>query len=341
MFFPPRLGLKPLAELCHRLAISYESGIDIRKTWRREADSVRGKVKPLFENISTDVNRGVSVAEAMQSTGQLFPQLVREMVAVGEQSGGLDRVLHRLSHHYDHKQKLRRTFLGLIAWPLLQLTAAVAIIGLLIWILGMIPGKIDILGFGLIGTRGLMIYTGIVSICVLSIAAVVQLIRNGVLWTDQLQVFLMQIPFLRAPFEKLALGQLTWAMHLTLNVEMDLRKLIPLVLRTTGNAAYYRHADAMVKDIESGLTLTEVFQRTGEFPPQFLDALDVGEQSGQLVETMRRLSAQYEQEGESAMKAIAVVAGFAVWGCVAAVIIFMIFRIFGFYIGTINEALEF
>lgn len=75
------------------------------------------------------------------------------MVDVGEKTGRLDEVFIRLAEHYDHVLDLQRTFLQGIAWPMVQLIAALGVIGLLIWIMGILPegidGKpIDILGLG-------------------------------------------------------------------------------------------------------------------------------------------------------------------------------------------------
>ena len=75
------------------------------------------------------------------------------------------------------------------------------------------------------------------------------------------------------------------------------------------------------------------------FPREFLDACDVGERSGRLPETLNHLSRQYEEKARHRMAAVAVVAGFAVWGLVAMFIIAMIFRIFSFYLDTINDLL--
>ena len=47
-----------------------------------------------------------------------------------------------------------------------------------------------------------------------------------------------------------------------------------------------------------------------------------------------------EEEAESAMETLTRLAGFAIWLLVAAMIIVMIFRLAGFYIGAINDALR-
>lgn len=345
MFLPPRLSAKELGELSHRLAVETESGIDIRRTWKREAASARGRVRGDFQQVSDAVNRGETLSEALAGTGQLFPPLFREIVDVGEKTGTLGRVFHRLSAHYRKLVEMQRMFLMAIAWPMIQLTLAIFVIGLLIWILGMIATRnhgepIDILGFGLIGNRGLLIYTNFIIAVGLCFAGLVVAFRRGVFWIRPLQHLAMKVPALGGSLAKLALARLTWALHLTMNVEMDLRQLVPLVLRATGNEYYIQHTEQATQLVATGHPLHQAFAATGAFPADFIDALEVAEESGAVVESMERLSKRYEDEAQSALKMLTVLAGVAVWLLVMGLIILLIFRIAGFYVGTINDALN-
>jgi type IV pilus assembly protein PilC len=125
-----------------------------------------------------------------------------------------------------------------------------------------------------------------------------------------------------------------------MNVDMDLRRVVPLVLRATGNDYYVRHTKQVVAEVAAGHPLHIALGRSGAFPADFLDALAVAEESGRVVESMDRLSKRYEEEAETAVKAIAVILGILVAALVMGIIIWMIFRLAGFYIGTINEAVE-
>jgi type IV pilus assembly protein PilC len=345
MFLSPRISSKDLGELSHRLAVETESGIDIRRTWKREVGSARPRIRGDFQHISDSVNRGESLSVAIAGTGQLFPPLFREIVDVGEKTGTLGRVFHRLSAHYRKVVEMQRLFLMSIAWPMIQLAMAIAVIGLLIWVLGIVATRnngepIDILGLGLIGNRGLLIYTNFVIAVGLCIAGLVIAFRRGVFWLRPLQHLAMKIPALGGSLEKLALARLTWALHLTMNVEMDLRQLVPLVLRSTGNDYYIQHTDQATKLVATGHPIHEAFAATGAFPADFIDALEVAEESGAVVESMERLSKRYDDEAQSALKILTVFAGVAVWLLVMGLIILLIFRIFGFYLGTINEAIN-
>src|SRR5690606_26505406 len=140
--------------------------------------------------------------------------------------------------------------------------------------------------------------------------------------------------------QKLALARLTWALHLTMNVEMDLRKLVPLVLRATGNDYYIRHTAEATRLVATGHPLHQAFAATRAFPADFIDALEVAEESGPVVESMDRLSTRYEEESHSAVKMLTIIASVVVWLMVMGLIVVLIFRLFGVYMGTINDALR-
>jgi len=115
---------------------------------------------------------------------------------------------------------------------------------------------------------------------------------------------------------------------------------VPLALRATGNDHYIRHTNQIVSDVASGQPLHMAFALSRAFPSTFIDALTVAEESGRIVESMERLSNRYEEEAEAAVKTLAVILGFVVAGLVMGLIVLMIFRLAGFYLGTINDALK-
>ena len=345
MFFSARISIKELAGLCHRLATSIEAGIDIRAVWRREAASAaRASLRSRFKSIDADVAAGRSLADAIGATGDFFPPMFRELVNVGEQSGRLADVFAQMHRHYLDQIKRRRIFLAAIAWPMLQLTVAILVVGFLIWILGVI-GKstgttIDILGFGLVGDSGLAVYAAFISGVGIVALLLGRAISRGLLWTRPIQRLSLKIPVLGKALETLALARLAWALHLTMNTGMDVRRAVRLSLYTARNARYTDLLKPIDRWISAGSSLHEAFANTGAFPKEFLDALDIGERSGKLVECLDHLAAQYRDRAKAALATLTMLAGFAVWCMVAVLIIALIFRLFMFYVGTLNSALN-
>jgi len=346
MIFSARIGLAELSQLCRRLATAIEAGIEIRQVWQREATGrVSSSLRKRLQQISDSVTRGETISDALSETGSYFPALFREMVHVGEETGKLSEVLRQLTMNYEHQLQLRRNFLAAISWPAMQFGMALAVVGFLIWIMGVIgtvtgSEPIDILGFGLVGNSGLLLYLLFLG-CVAGLAAFVyQAVRRGVLWTRPLQKAVLQVPGVGPCLQTLALARMAWTLYVTLETGMDLRRALPLSLRSTRNARYTGDADDVVKSVMAGWEVSEALEATGAYPRDFLDTLAVGEQSGQVPESMAILSRQYQDQAQRALGVLTVFAGFAVWAMVAALIILLIFRIFSFYLGTINDALK-
>jgi type II secretory pathway component PulF len=344
MFFSPRINTKHLAGLCRRLAISLESGIDVRKVWAREASRPGSLIaRRRIELVREGVDRGDSLGEALAATGDYFPPLFRELAVVGEQTGHLSECFAQLADHYEGHIRLRRVFLSAIAWPMIQLVLALGVIGFLIWIMGVIGQftgtTIDILGFGLVGNSGLAVYVSFLAVLGFVLFVVIRAMQRGLLWTAPLQIALVRVPMLGQAIQTLALARLAWSLHLTLDTGMNLRQALKLSLQSTHNAHFTRRQRTIDKSVAAGNSLYEAFAETDAFPIEFLDALHTGEQAGRLVETMKILSGQYQDQAQAAMRVLTIVAGSAVWAIIALFIILMILRIFSFYLGTINSAL--
>lgn len=348
MFTRTHLTNKQLAEFCHRLAISAESGIDARRTWRREADAASGSVKRSFRLVSDGIEGGDSISTSLTVAGPLFPRLFIEMVEVGELSGTLPAVLHRLSDHYRRQFDMARDFRRQLTWPVIQLLLAVFVIGVLIAVLGSLGAMrlngepIDLLGLGVTGSAALVLYIEILVVIGLAVALLVTLVRRRLVGTRLLQHLVMKLPSVGQAIEKLCLARLAWALHLMLNVEMDLRRLIPLALKATGSDYYTSHGKAITSAVEAGRPMHQAFAETGIFPSHFLDSLYVAEESGQIVESMSRLSRQYEAEADDAIRTLSTIFSFLVWGLIMIVIGAMVLRLFKvLYLDALSDALNF
>jgi type IV pilus assembly protein PilC len=170
------------------------------------------------------------------------------------------------------------------------------------------------------------------------IGLVIHAARRGALWSRPLQRFLLGLPGLGRALKTIALARLSWALHLTLNTGMEVRRAVRLALFNSGSVRFEDAAEPMLATIASGRPIYEAMRSARVFPESYVDAVAVGEESGRLVETLALLSRQQQEEARGAMSVLVRLAGFAVWCIVAAFLITMIFRLAGFYFGAINKA---
>jgi len=340
MFGSPRIRTKALADLCRRLSMSLGAGVDVRRIVAQEAARAAGMgARHRLQAVSDGVQAGNSLHESLQAADDYFPPMFIEMVQLGEQTGRLSETFALLADHYEGRVRLARTFLAALVWPILELSIALVVVGLLIWIQGVLGSaggtKIDLLGIGLTGTRGLVIYLVYLAAIGFGIYLFIRALRRGALWTRPLQRLALRVPGLGKPLRVVCMARLAWAMHLTFSTGMEVRRALRLSLRSAQNALFSDQIRPIEQALDAGEPLADAFRQTGAFPDEFLDTLQVAEQSGRLTEAMAHLSEQYRHQAEAAMRVLAVIGGFVVYGIIALFIIALIFTLASSYIGTI------
>jgi type II secretory pathway component PulF len=320
------------------------SGIDARKVWEMEERHASGSLKTALGIVKDRVAQGGTIAEAMHEQNGFFPPMFVQMVAVGEQTGKLDEVLLRLAEHYEHQASMKRMFWFGIAWPLFELVFAVLVIGLVIVITGWLNSRagasdVDLLGWGLTGTSGAIIWFGLVGLVAAAIVVGVQALSRG--WLGPKPVlFAMRIPILGKCFEAFALSRLTWALALALDSGMDAGRAVELSIRAAQNPYYESSLPRVTGGIRANKQFHESFRDGEVFPDDFLHQLESAELAGATTESLLRLAKEYEGRARTAMGIITGIATVGVVALMFGIIIFAIFSLAMFYIGTINEAVR-
>jgi type IV pilus assembly protein PilC len=149
---------------------------------------------------------------------------------------------------------------------------------------------------------------------------------------------LVRIPKVGSFFLKIALMKLSWGLNLTTGTGMDIKKALTLSFQGAGFLPIADQLPTVLAALERGEGLAGAFDSADYLDREFLIAVETGEQSGNLPELMGRLSKRYDQESQLLLKVLSVVGGFAVYGVIALCIIFIIFRIFSFYLGILTDA---
>ncbi|MDA7978523.1 MAG: type II secretion system F family protein [Pirellulales bacterium] len=345
--FSARAGDKQMASFSRRMATSLSAGLDIHSVVEREAHShAPRELRQQAQLISDDLrHNGATFGEAVLNTGSYFPPIFRELVQVGDETGHLPETLRRLADNFDTRIHMRRTMIAGCFWPLLQFVIALFVVSLIILIQGFLPSQtgagIDLLGFGLSGMSGFCIYWAIVCAMAAALYLVARAIMRGLLWTRPLQSLLLKIPVVGTFLESVAMSNLAWAMGLTFNTGLDVRRSIPLSLNATNNALYSEAAPEIADNAASGLSLYDSFRDARVFPGEFLDVLRAGEESGQIPEAMTNFSQRCQETAETLLKRLAIFGGVMVWVLISMLILLVIFRLvmqtFYPYINMINE----
>lgn len=334
--------MKELADFCRRVGISVNAGLSLVNAIKREAPRQRNS--KIWLDVVKSLENGNSLVDSLRPHQNRLGEMFVALIGVGEESGHLGEMLTELADYYDEMLEIRRSFLKSLTLPIVELVAAIAIIGIIILVLGFLQTlapagtNLDILGFGLIGVSGFIRYVVFLAFVGTIGAGVYFWIKTSVRRSRKVHYFLDKIPKIGRLFRTLALMKLTWGLHLTMRTGMDVRRALRLSFQGVGYWPVVDNLPDILLSVERGGTLTDAFMNARSLDVDLITSIDSGEQSGSLPELMQKMSEKYLQEALLQLKVVSVVGGFVVYGCIMALIVFIIFRVASFYIGIINDA---
>lgn len=341
--FGNRVSLKRLALLCRSLSTTLHSGVPVVKAFELSAKkSPDLRLRAVMADVVTQLRSGDDVATAMRSHQGYFPDLTVDMIDVAERTGALPEVLRSLAEHYENNLRLRRDFIGQIAFPVIQFVAAIFVIAFLILVLGLIPSQggapLDVLGFGLTGTSGALLWLSGWAILIATVFVLYKVAVSSLQGQKAVHQLLLNIPVIGGCMRSFAIARFSWAYHLTQEAGMPVDESLEASLRATANGAYIARGPQMIDAVMEGETLTDALAQSQLFTEDFVELVHTAETSGTVPETLHRLSPQFEEQARRSLRALAFTAGWFIWLGVAIFIVFLIMRIFLWYAGMLNDA---
>jgi len=342
-----RIPLKVMMEWCRALGMPLRAGLTAKESFRLAAKKASPMVSDLCQRVSARLEDGDDLPTAIKSLPYRVPPLFNAMAAVGSKTGRFPEILRDLEEYYRFQLQIKREFLQRITWPVLQLVAAIGVIALMIFILGLAPKNpssgrpFDPLGLGLFGASGAMIWLAGWAFFAAGLFFAYKLAREVWGLGGKIDAFLLRVPALGPCLHTLAMARLCMAMGMTMDSPMAVKKTIPLSLDATDNGAFIATSKPIVESIhDGGRDLVEAFSEHRLYPEEFLHVLGASEQSGSVPEEMTRLAGAYNEQAKHRLVILNQALGWVVWGSVATLIIFMIFRLALSYIGMLNSAVQ-
>ncbi|HQX53671.1 MAG TPA: type II secretion system F family protein [Planctomycetaceae bacterium] len=341
-----QISSQALAAFSRSMARMLEAGVEIRKSLQTSSrQSGDSRLTPSVERVQRSIAGGSSLAESLNEEGDLYPPLFRDLVNVGELTGTAPDVFASLARYYEARVAQVREFRAAIAWPVIQLVAAIGIVGLLIFVLGMLPSQqggepFDVIGLGLYGTSGAMTWFTGWLVGAAGLFFVWKFAANNTSGQMLLHPFLLQVPVIGKCMQSFAISRFSWCFALTQQAGMSIRPSLDCSLKATANGAFIA-ADALIWDeLKSGESFTDALTASKLFPLEYLQVVDTAEQTGTIPEQLDRLSHLFDDEARRAMNRLTALFSGAIWLSVVILIIVFIFRIFMIYVGTMQDALK-
>jgi len=319
------ISAKELVPLCRQMATSYDAGLPIVRTLQLMSDNAKERrAKEVFRAMADDARNGSTLGEAARKQQKYLPRFFIELLHSGELGGRLDVMLRDIADYYEDRLAMQRKIVGAMVYPAIQLVAA--------WFLGTfalgLVGKINLESGQSPNIsayiREYFLFQGFaVGIAAAAVLLIVVLSRMGV-FTFSWGLILNFIWPLNAVNRKFSLARFFRSFSLLIGSGMNIQSCIGNAAAISGNPYIEKDLKTAIPRVSGGATLVEAFAPCRSLTPIAREMLEVGEHSGNLEESLRKVAEYHLEEGRHAVTVASRIMGVLIVLAVGALIGYII-----------------
>ncbi|PKM97399.1 MAG: pilus assembly protein PilC [Elusimicrobia bacterium HGW-Elusimicrobia-3] len=263
--------------------------------------------------LRTDIEAGLSIADAMKKHPNAFTELYVAMIRAGEVGGILDTILERLSAYLEANEALKAKVKAAMMYPIVVFSAAGLItIFLIVFV---IPIFKDIFaGFGAelpFITQMLINISDFMRSKILYMLPVI----GGLVWgikrwmktekgrwkVDELS---LKLPVFGILLKKVAIAKFSRTLGTLIKSGVPILQGLETVAKTAGNKVIEAAIDNSQKSIKEGGRISDPLKKANIFPPMVIQMISVGEETGGLDNMLTKIADFYDQEVDTAVKGL-------------------------------------
>jgi general secretion pathway protein F len=262
------------------------------------------KLRALCAGLWERLSEGATLSRAMIDFPAVFDQATINLINAGEATGSLNETVNRLIGHFTEQREMKRQLLSELAYPVfMMVVSAGVVIFFLVFLLPRLQVLLRSLGGRLPVSTQILVSTSNFAINYgpfLLIGLVVGLIlfwqwrgtEAGRAATDRM---MLRVPMI-GPF---AIAQTVFSFSQNLGVLLEngitTAEALRMTERQIGNHEHRDKINKATDRILEGEALSLALQRTGFFPDLVLDRLAVGENTGNVVPSLKDIAVNYRK----------------------------------------------
>lgn len=297
-----------------QLALLLESGTDIVTSLELlQAQSTNRAFKKIIGDVVSDVRGGSPLSEALSKHPRAFSTVYHRLVSVGEKSGGLETVLRRAADYIERIVTTQKSVKNALLYPIIVCVVAIVVVGVLVaFVLPAFAGLYSSFGVQLPATtRALLAFTSWAQHYGLAIlAAIVIAVVAGYAYTRtptgkyQWCKLMLTMPHIGRINLLNELARCCRSMSLLYGSGLPLHEIMTMVIQGTDNKAISTALTEVQQDMLAGQGLSGPMAKNKLFLPLMVQMTSVGEETGNLDNTLSTVAESYETEADDKTKAM-------------------------------------
>ncbi|HXK37840.1 MAG TPA: type II secretion system F family protein [Candidatus Paceibacterota bacterium] len=306
-----RVDLRDKILLANNLATMIQAGLPLsRALGIILKQTTNPKLKQVLASLVDSINKGMTLSDALNKFPDIFPDVFISMVRAGEESGGLVEALQVVGGQMEKTYTLTKKVKGAMMYPMVVTTVMIAV-GVLMMIY-VVPGlaqtfaeanvalptltKIFIVTADFLKNDSIV---AAISLVVLIVGVV--LFKRTKVGNRTFAFVALKVPVFGILVKQYNTALVTRTLSSLISSGVDIVRAIDITRDVSSNVFYRETLDAAKEDVQKGVPLSQSFVKNAQIYPLMVgDMMEVGEETGQLSQMLKKIATYYEQEVEQA-----------------------------------------
>jgi len=303
-----KVHLADVGAFVRQLAVMIQSGVPLGQSLGLISSGMTGKSKKTMQTVvravRADVESGLNLSEAMRKHPRCFDALFCNTLAAGESAGELDTALNRLATHMEKSLRIRQKVRKAMVYPGIVILVAVAVtVGMLLFVLpafksiyAQFNSDLPMLTTILLAASDFLEEHGLtlLGVLALGIYCCIQTYRRSQNIRNVIDVFLLRMPFV-GDLIKTAVYARWMRTFATLSASgVPITPALESVASVAQIRSFQNATLEIRQAVASGARVSDSMEQTKIFPPESIQMIRIGEESGQIDSMLERLANKYE-----------------------------------------------
>jgi len=313
-FLKEKVKSDELVTFSRQLALLLESGVGIIQALELlEAQATDKSLRKVLVEILHDLRSGKSLSMAMAQHPNVFPKLYCKMINVGEQTGALETVLRNLAGYMERQSASMAKIKQAMMYPIVVFCLAIGVAAVMITVL--LPPLVDMFSklggtlplptrillamMGFLQNYGLFLFVGIIALLI--VGFMYTRTPNGRYYRD---MFFLRLPLIGRLNLLTELSRCCRSLSLLFRSGLPLPEVMKLTIEATNNRVVARALHDVEQGMLRGQGLAKPMTNKRVFLPLMVEMTRVGEETGNLDESLVVVAENYEIEADRRTQAL-------------------------------------
>ena len=341
-----RVKADELAVATRQLATMVSSGMTILRSLHVLENQTKSKLlQDTLAAVRQDVEAGLLFSAALERHPKIFSPLYTSMVRAGESGGVLEASLLRTADQLEKDAALRRQIRAATIYPTLVISfAVIVLLALVAFLIPVFSSVFKQFGGHLPAlTQFMVTFSNLIdNQWYFLILAVAGFITAFVYWKKsdrgraQWDALKLRIPLkIGDVVQKVAIARWSRTLSSLTSAGVPIMQALEITGKTAGNAVIEASMGDVINSVKQGGTISQPLREAKAFPTMVAHMVGVGEETGALDTMLSKVADFYEDEVETAVKALTSILEPAmiifVGGIVGVIVISMYLPLFDVY----------